>query len=157
MRQDAIIYYHCGKDLNFNMELMHHMKNNHTMPACKHFQKGRCTLFGRCWYKYEINLNSGASKVPIQATKPTPSTPLMSFLGTSTLLCTPLHCSVLLCTVKHYSSLFCAILHCSALFWNLWWTIFYNVWSWQLYFQCVNIYWIDLSNNLFSKNTVIFW
>ena len=70
IRQGAIICYQCGDDFESKLELMKHMKNNHVMPVCKHFQNGRCTFFGRCWYAHEVNPHQGTRQAPVKSTNP---------------------------------------------------------------------------------------
>ena len=40
--------YQCGKEFASRKYLMEHMKDNHTMPECKHHKAGNCTFQGRC-------------------------------------------------------------------------------------------------------------
>ena len=77
VRHGAIICYQCGDDFNSNPELMNHMKNKHVMPVCKHFNNGRCTFYGRCWYSHKVNSNLPTTQASVSNKRPkSPAAPV---------------------------------------------------------------------------------
>ena len=64
--------YQCGNEFSSRSELMDHMRQEHTMPACKHYLMGKCTFHEQCWYSHE-NKSPGASN-PVQQNIATPQT-----------------------------------------------------------------------------------
>jgi hypothetical protein len=64
--------YQCGKELTSRSELIGHIKEIHTMPACKHYLKGKCTFHERCWYSHESKPHG--ERNPVQQNNATPQT-----------------------------------------------------------------------------------
>ena len=64
--------YQCGYESLSRSELMGHMRQEHTMPVCKHYLKGKCTFHERCWYSHE-NKPLGESNT-VQQNSSTPRT-----------------------------------------------------------------------------------
>ena len=62
--EGAHLCYQCGDEFSSRMGLMNHMKANHEMPPCKHYQNGKCTFRDRCWYSHTGSNQSNATSVP---------------------------------------------------------------------------------------------
>ena len=73
--KDVHLCYQCGDEFNSRMGLMEHMKVNHRMPPCKHFQSGNCTFHQRCWYPHEKVTKGVQTTSPKNAPNKTPIVP----------------------------------------------------------------------------------